>query len=42
MPAPVPAEPGHYTVRLDMLSELIFWFEEVKASSPLEVQVWVE
>jgi len=37
-----PAKPGLYTCKLDMISELVAWFEEVKGSTPLEVSVKVK
>ncbi|WP_174583035.1 glycosyltransferase family protein [Candidatus Methylacidithermus pantelleriae] len=40
--AQAPSTPGIYTVKLDMVSEWVSWFEDIKASSAREVQVVVK
>jgi hypothetical protein len=37
-----PAKPGLYTCKLDMISELVAWFEEVKGSTPMKISVKVK
>jgi len=37
---PVPAEPGHYTARLDLVAEQVCWFE-VNGSQPAVIRLTV-